>query len=520
MDGEALSPSSWNPQDGLVIYTYTEPKLNNSITMTRTEQHANQDNKFTLSGINNRSWSSYENEFQTHYRIKRGSADYTGWSNLGNISSWSRTATEMRSLVPKANDGQDITIQFRRYNPSANWYSSNQPTKTFKVYYRPRIAISSASYRKNSSSGDSISAGQTVSNDSSLTGVYISWSYDTTQATAGYTQGYRIRLYNKDGTVVKTYYTTSKNYTIPKADIPRMQETKIDITAYYCNDTTDKSNYWYYNASTITKLNFIKLVSDLEKPVITYPASGSNWINNDFRICFQLPADPDKGGESETYVYENVEVMINNYTIRWTDSAGTTTTGTTVKNQACFSCNTLTYQRKVVVYPNIISGFPTSTGYTIKVRVKKKYHATQTLTKWSAWSDAVTLNITVPTYSVTAGQKILASHYNNLKAVVDRMRKTYKVSWTVPSNVTAGTTIILRTQYNYSTLLTKLNEIKTTVNGYGTFDKTNIRFDKDNKLITSFTTYQELVTAAENRTNEPNGRNYIQITYTELNKLK
>ena len=142
---------------------------------------------------------------------------------------------------------QDITIQFRRYSPSSDWYSTNQPTKTFKVYYRPQIGISDASYRKNNSSGDSVSKNQTLSNDSSLTGIYVSWSYDTTQAKAGYVQGYRIRLYNNAGDIVKTYYTTShkKVWELIK------QEVENGRQAYIVYPLIDESETLSAKAATI-----------------------------------------------------------------------------------------------------------------------------------------------------------------------------------------------------------------------------------------------------------------------------
>ena len=295
---EILRPGSgFKTSDAATIYTYQQPTIGSSVTIAKNPQNANTSNTFTISGTNNRKWTSYENEFQTHYRIKRGSAEYTSWSNLGNITSWSRTASQIRSLIPKAYDADPIIIQFRRYSPSANWYSSNTAQGTFYVYYRPRTGISSATYRKNNSSGSTISTNSWLIDDDNLTGVYIAWNYDTTIANAGYTQGYRVRLYNSAGNIVKTYYTSNKYYTIPKNDIPRLQQTYIDITPYYQNDSTNTANYWYYNGD-ITRLNFIKIQGNLAKPVIEYPVNNSNWINSEFRIAFKLPSDPDKSAIS------------------------------------------------------------------------------------------------------------------------------------------------------------------------------------------------------------------------------
>lgn len=520
--GEALSPSSWNPQDGLVIYTYQEPKINTGLTRSRATQHANQDNTFSISGTNGRAWSSYENPFQTHYRIKRGSGSYSGWTNLGDITTWSRTAAEMRSLVPKDYDGQTITIDMKRFSPTPSWYSSNTASNTFTVYYRPRTGISSASFRKNNSSGTTVSGNNYVIDDSSLTHVYISWSYDTNSANAGYTQGYRIRLYNSAGNVVKTYYTTSKSYSIPKADIPRIQQTYIDITPYYANDSTNTSSYWYYNG-TISKINFVRIVGNIGTPTITYPINNSEWINNKFRICFTLPEDADYGTQSGTYLYDNIEVMINsNYTIRMTDSTGQTSSGTLVKNTACFSTGLsgLTYQRKMIVCPGLISGFPNTSSYTIKIRVRKKY-GSGTNNNWSNWSNSITVkktDISIPNYS---GQFVQASHYNYMKTTINRMRNTYNLSWSsAPENATAASTKITYNRYSYNNVLYVLNDIKTRVNSFGTFDQASVKFDSGNSLPTSFTVKSEYITDKETETEPLAGANYLITILNRCNLLK
>ena len=339
-----------------VIYTYQEPTINTTVTTKYSApQNAIMENTFTISGTNSRAWSSYENTFQTMYRIKKGSDNYTDWSNLGDITTWSRTATEMRNLVSKSYDGQTCTLQFKRYSPSSSWYSSNTASTTVMLYYTPRSGVTSSnvSYYQNSSSGSSISQGQVLTNTDSLSSIYVKWTYDTYAVNAGFTQGYRVRLYDSSGTVIATYYTTNKYITIPKSDIPRLGSSTIDITPYYANDSSDPSNYWYY--SSPTQINFVSIVAELNTPSIDYPIASSKWINDDFRICFTLPTDPDYGYQSGTYYYENIEVSINDYIIRLADSNGTSSGS--VLQPTCFSClsSNLTYQRPVVVYPNLVS---------------------------------------------------------------------------------------------------------------------------------------------------------------------
>lgn len=279
--GEALSPNSWNPQDGYPIYTYQKPVIGTNVTINLPRQNANTANSFTIANINNRIWTAYESEFQTRYRLKRGSdTAYTDWGNAGNVTTWTQTAAQIRSLVPKKYDNQNVVIEMKRYSPSADWWSDETATGNFVVLYRPQIGVTGNNviYRRNSNAGSSVSKGQIVINDSNLSGINVAWAYDDLSIEAGYTQGYRIRLYDAKGNIVKTYYTQNQDYTIPKADIPRIQLTKLDITPYFANDSTDPSQYWYYNKGTIEIFDFIILSSDLAKPVIDYPVQNADWF--------------------------------------------------------------------------------------------------------------------------------------------------------------------------------------------------------------------------------------------------
>ena len=496
---EILRPGSgFKTSDAATIYTYQQPTIGSSVTIAKNPQNANTSNSFTISGTNNRKWTSYEEAFQTHYRIKRGNAEYTSWSNLGNVSSWTRSASQIRSLIPKAYDADPIIIQFRRYSPSANWYSGNAQG-TFYVYYRPKTGISSATYRRNNSSGSTISTNSWLIDDDNLTGVYIAWNYDTTIANAGYTQGYRVRLYNSAGTLVKTYYTANKYYNIPKADIPRLQQTYIDITPYYQNDSTNTANYWYYNGD-ITRLNFIKIQGNLAKPVIEYPVNNSNWINSEFRIAFKLPSDPDKSAVSGTYRYRALQIQINNQIFNIAEDSS-------IFNK---TINNLGYQEAVVCCPYNSNQLTISTNYSIKVRVQKNYGTYQ----WSSWSDTKNIKITsiqIPSYT---NQIILASHYNYMRDTITRMINTYAVSWPNDPKAASKGIIIDKDRYSYSNVLNRLTEIKNKINNYADFDNIENKFDSNNQLPTSFTVKEEIITDQEI---ESNGANYL---ITILNRCK
>ena len=510
----------------LTFYTYQEPLLSSVSAEKTSPQNANTSNKFTLNGTNNRKWTSYEDEFQTQYRIRRQDGTYTSWTNLDNITQWSRTAEQMRTLIPKQYDGQTNTIYFRRYNSRASWYSSERGV-VMMLYYRPRMAVDSNSvtYHMNSTSGSLINKGQVITNTTTLNSIYVNWKYDSTLSKAGYVQGYRIRLYNYQNNLVRTYYKTNKYIEIPKEDIPRLNMTYIDITPYFGNDTNNTSNYWYYNG-TIRKIQFIRLVTELEKPQITYPVQNSIWINKDFRVCFKLPTDPDKGYETETYHYENIELKVNKIVYRLTTSNGTTSGS--VDGSTIFSClsNNLTYQRPVVIYPNLLGNVPSTDTYTIQVRVKKKYGTTSREFRWSPWSDIRTFTVDFPLYEVKKDDLIMATHYNDAFDTVDNVRNTYGVSWTdKPLRVVAKSTIIKAEQYSYNTIMKKIVDTKNRVNTYAnaTFDtnRNNIKFDYTNELPETFNErVGEFITADKNEGNEYNGRNYIKFIYDRCKLLK
>lgn len=512
------------------FYTYQEPKLTGVSVSPSSANAQNQSITFTQSGINDRAWSTLEQKFYTLAHCTAGGSNVgNGWTQVGTVgnnASFTLNGASLRGFVPKAYDNQTVTMHVKRRNSSANWESAEQ-TCTFKVIYRPQKGVTCAntSYKKNNSFGAAVGKGALVINDNTTTGIHISWNYDTTTSDAGYTQGYRIRLYNTSKVVVKTYYTSSKNYTIPKADIPKMQNTYIDITPYFANDQSSVAssavagNYWYF--ANPVKCDFVVLATKLSKPTITYPVEGSEWINTKFRVCFQLPSDGDKGAELETYHYEDIEVSVNGKVFRMTSNPeGLTSGGVQAAGAFSSTASNLTYTKKIVVAPFKASNFPTASTYQIRVRVKKKY--TTVKNNWSPWSDVRTFRVKTATFTPAVGDIIYASHYNDSKKVIDRVRKTYSVAWnTKPSDVARGTEI-LRTQYPYTNLYSIIVDTKKKVNNYATFDssQTSVKFDSTNAIQENFTQYVELVTAASNESkSDASGRNYMRIVYDRCNRL-
>lgn len=512
----------------LTFYTYKAPTISGVSVSPSIVNSSNQDLKFTMSGINNRKWETLEDEFYAQARCTVSGTnignDWTKVGTAGTSSTFTLSGGTLRGFVPKTYDGQTITMNVRRVNSKANWYSS-VVTTTFTANYRPKKGVTCAniSYRKNTSSGTSVAKNSLVIDDSNFTGIYVSWTFDDTTADAGFTQGYRIRVYTSGGTVYRTFYTTNKSYTILKADIPKMQETKIDITPYYGNDqsslanSSNAGNYWYY--SSPTQCEFVVVASKLKTPSITYPVEGSEWINTKFRVCFTLPDDPDVSSISGTYTYEDIELDVNGKIFRLTSNPAGGTSGAVVA-ASIFSSSNLTYQRKMIAAPFLNSNFPSATTYRIKVRVKKKH--TNTLSNWSDWSATRTFTIVTASFTPNVNDYIYASHYNNAKKLINRVRNTYGVAWAnPPADVSKGTQI-LRSQFPYSNWYDKIVATKNQVNNYGNFDsgRETVKFDYTNAILSNFTAVVEYVTAASNETvTNGTGRDYMRIVYDRCNKL-
>lgn len=413
---------------------------------------------------------------------------------------WNLTRDNISKVLPENQDGNLCNLTFYETSNKYDSRDDNGVSSKFRtlsayavVFYRPRLAVSESSvvYNKDSSTGPTIAGNNNIYYyTKSMKYVCVSWSYDTTLARSGYTKGYRVELIDKDKTtVVNTYYTSNKYVNIPIEDIPKINETYIRITPYYISSSNE---YWYQELQENVIIPFVRLVGRLETPVITYPIDTSKWINDNYRVCFELPEDPDES-YIDDYKYRNIELCINDTVIRITDSNNLTTGNyiTNILEPTVFSSllENLTYKRKLIMFPNITSQIPTSDSYAIKVRVEKNYGDLTRAENWSEWSDTVTINVTKSTFNVERGDLVKAEHYNYVLDKVDNVRKTYGVDWSdnLPDNVYRLSTIIKANQYLYIKMFKKVYETKSVVNEYGTFDKDreNVKFDVDDNVFTS-----------------------------------
>ena len=371
--------NEWISRNYDYLYTYTEPTLS-SLSVNTTSINPTMGLTFTLNGYNNRAHTDkidnvdVESPFKTYTQYKLNNGNYTAYTDKGDVGTITWSAQDVRNNCPYSSIGDSgtITMQVKRNSPTPNIDTSGKTASPVTIYWKPVNQITTTTFKKNNSSSSTVSGGTVFINDNNLTGVYVSWDYDTTVAKAGYTEGYRVRVYKEDGTTT-TYDTTTTNkyITIPKANIPTGQSTKISITPYYKAGQANKDNYRY---ATESKMTFVKIIANLAKPVITYPINNTTWINKYIRIGFQLPNDADYSVIGINYRYEDIELMLDNtFTIHYTaNTQGATTTGTNVQSTACFSTTTLSHQKKIIVQPSIVGdNVPLASGtHTVKVRVK------------------------------------------------------------------------------------------------------------------------------------------------------
>ena len=227
----------------------------------------------------------------------------------------------------------NIRVTRRNTNAGVEQTSSNV---AIRINYTPTKAPTNLTYRKNTSGGAVISEGSNIivsrSSDYYVSNVYVSWSYPSAIDT-GIVDGYVVRIYNKNGTVTKTYYVGGTDKTIPVGDLNPAQLNQISINAYYTRPNGTKAE------GPTLKKNFVIPYQELDKPTITAPANNSNWINNKFRVLFILPADPDYSYLSSGYAYSDIQLKVNNKTYTWSS------------NKNIFSSSTLSYKRGMIVNP-------------------------------------------------------------------------------------------------------------------------------------------------------------------------
>ena len=556
------------------VYTFREPTLTkilaykyNSTTSVGNPAKINARTgiKFVYDGANDCRWETHgEPKFRSLIKspISNQILTQNTWTDMGTNTWLHWDAAGTRKLFPfNGSSNRIVTMSFLRRNGGASWDTGTK-TIDVQVFYVPEQSVSNVLYKKNSSSGAAMNydtqAKRTITNITGYTGIYTYWTYDDTTPESGYIQGYRIQLqyYNGEWKSYKTYYTSNKNYTIPIGDVPRMFSSRLVITPYYANgqskiaDASVASNYKYASNTYQTIVNFFTVTSGIVKPTISLPKTNTTWFNKDFRVCFVLPVDNDMAwlqanepSIANNYKYGDIEVYIDDGTVR-----KYLISNSTQADIYSISASNMLYQRPVVVWPNK-SETNTKGSYTVKIKVKKNLAYTNNQEIWSAYSDAITINVSHPTYNPQQNYPVLASHYNTMADMVNKARNVYGITSINPiSNVTAGTTVISALQYKYNVSVTMANLIKGTVNDYGgayskgsittAYDRSVIKFDTGNKIKNSASSFNpkgkadnvktfitanidsSSATASGDYSSTRTGANYIKWIYEQFDYLK
>lgn len=528
----------------LSLYTYRIPKIQSfSITPVNFSGTGNATLKWSTNG---RRWSDSEGEanFKTYIKFATDNTWFESSNNnpgqQTNNTLLEQTQALSKSILDshitakdRSKDSISTSIQVRRKNESSGVVadsSSIAVTIQFKPKYRPDTDTNlshnpvSLIFKRNDSTGNQISAGSTIYIDECKK-IYVQWTYPSL-ADGGVVNGYNIKIYDNNNTLVKTYTvgTSDKtaNIIIPITDLKRGELNNIKITAYYNKpDGSGKLE----GPSLDSK--FILPLGKLNKPVIAYPINQTQWHNPNFRILFELPIDDDfdtydTNIQNGGYRYKNIEVKINDtFIFAFANNTENMSSGAILCNEA-FSTNTLKYKIRICINPSLVPNFPISSNYKIAVRVQKNYYKPI----WSSWSDsdgkgAVNISQSSINWSTQHGVYILDTHFNQMRNWSIRLYNVYPIKPLDSNNKTvAKGDKILRTQYSsiYNTIL----GIQSGVNTYAIYDedRQNIKFNQViNDLSDPNPITQELVTGEADPRPNPEGRNYITILVQCMNKL-
>lgn len=517
--------------------------------------------RWSQSSIANDGHLTYE-RYMTNY-MKFGTQ--TQWEVISreNQDKYVISVPELQRLVPPSLDGVDTLAQIVRMNPAANLWSNVKQIK-LRVYYIPRVTCKGLQFRQNTASGKLLKPGDHVLSPET-THIYVSWECDTGAYNAGVLSGYRIELRDKNGVVYKTYHNEgkdNKSIKIPcynngrNSDMHRGELGSIVIIPYYREPVKDaqgnplqdangnpvtvvKTAYDNYGFDNRLISDFIIPLKRLENPIIDYPITEQTWHNNQFRVLFKTTKDLDYDEywylekNQEDFKYSNIEVKINNsYIIGMYNTAGTTLTQLST---APFSTEDLTYLKKILVNPSILSNFVNPMGiggqnyYTIQVRLQKGFYLngeayTTYDDLWTEWSPQVKLYIhTLVPHNTQKGDVIYATHFNLVRDTIVNSYNCYPIESMEPSNkrVSRGQ-VIEASNYNGPHITVK--DIKRTVEEYCGYPIPALL--KFNSIPEIFPVVGEYVTAKRTDKvmpadpNNPDGRNYIKLLSDSLNALK
>ena len=395
---------------------------------------------------------------------------------------------------------------------------------SFKVQYQPTKKPSSVSIQN---------TGQTICIDDYPT-TTISWSYPHIAGVAGVVSGYKVRVYSDSNytnlvstkDISTTYLQSSMSVSLNnETDLKRGVLNYVTITPYYLYPSggtklEGESSAVYYGT-------LIKPYKEMGPITINYPINNTTWHNKQFRVLFTLPEDRDydtyTSAIQSNYDYSNIQIDVNGtvYEYSTTYTSGTAHPEIFSKNPHLTN-NTTASQKKMAINPSLVSSFADANSFTIKVRVQRgNYYFTaaemsnSSIKTWSQWA-TVTLNKTALTeQNLTVGLEIDDTHYMYPHNGINRLLACYPIGSNDNRNIDrARGDLICRSEYQgiYQTMINLING----VNGWCTYDRANVKFNKD---IPSFTAIVEIITSAKTGTDryDSTGRNYMNLLTEYMN---
>ena len=540
--------------DSCTMYTYTNP-TESSLTKTKSPINADQTETFNWS-TNEPRWKSKNLELHVQKMTIDGNEvsevtdNSTGDIKTITLANIGRYVT----FDPSQLNGQTATvIVTKRHKNDSNVPSVSTTPITFIVRRIPTQTV----YKDSTSAPTSFKYYLVTKNSSdSRNGREIPENYAVDRATSKYIKvpiiypsntssedygilhGYKVVVRFENGstweydlnndnkpTSTSSLYNTFIN--IPTDEMIYSLTSTLEITPYYKHSKTNynitHNNQKYYGPTESRR--FPSVITRLPAPNILYPTENSTWINKNYRVLLQLPADADFDNYgavvASDYIYRDVEIQIRaNGVVRtytWGEDSAP-------KQREIFSLNKLSYQKKLALNPSLRSDYQSATTYEIRMRVRKKYgypdaQADESWSEYSAWRK---VNVSTINFSVNEGDFIMATHQNKVYDFINRMKTCYKETQKpMKTKKRNRGDYILASDYDvsYQDILDVYNLVNTWETKTGDFAKPAVKF-KNGVALTEFSsTVGEYVTDLAHDTS-PVGRNYITIMHDIANELK
>lgn len=485
------------------IYTYTKPDVGVTVKNLFSPQ-----DEPTFSWKVNSGALGQENSFKTTVKLNNKVVSVTGTS----LTITNSVLNQYFSAAERSVAQMKGTLYVETENVSAaddnNKYVDTD-SQDFTVQYQPVKLPTNGSV---SNSGQIVIIQDTPDTT-------VSWAYPHSVGAAGVVSGYIVRVFEDSSystqfgsdIIVTNAYVTLNN----KTELKRGVLNYATITPYY--NKPDGSGK--IEGTQSLKVTLVKPISRINTPQISYPTNGAQWHNKHFRVLLQLPTDDDLSAiksaynltNDTDYKYADIELKVVAGTQTFTYSINSDTT------KGAFSANDMYYQRKIAINPSYLSNFPNTSEYTISIRVKKKYYNLPENLSWSNTATIKISNIAVNRQTFIAGQtEITSAQYSYVRNASVRLNKAYPFKSLDSRNIAQNKGDQIDTS-EYAGIYQTIKDIQNGVNGYCTYDNTNIKL---NQTIDDFTINPpkvELITADDNVSDI--GRNYKNLLVDDMNKL-